>query len=458
MATGGEVVNQGGDESTGWEEVAALASQAPDSNQELAVGALSDKSVSAEQDDAQARERLYDAAVFTNVDTRKLNEYIREYIEPIDLKELNQLRENMQGDTERGLELAEDYFVDLFDLKNRPEVLFDDLADGRSSECSMGPVTDTIGVSNEFNGNTDRLLMALVHENWHSLQHEQIREAMASIKRGEDVDDVHVVLYMHNKLHYIRPEDDIAGYMTQLIEREAYAIENAFGKKLREADKMAEDEEFIEQHPEIYGDENLVGIRKEIGAALDGKDIKSLLDGARVESMGEFLELGNDIESNAQRYTDGLVNFLGLKDDINVEFADVLPNNANGWFDFKNKRVVLSRNSQKDVFGEVLPKFVWAFRQQNIMQDESDSERSAIYKGNNRHFVPRGQDAAGFERQLLIRERAEFARTLMEIFNEQKVEEELRAMPLLSRMAGKFRMRMNSAPTLSKEYNIKRSW
>lgn len=456
--SGGEKL-EGGEVKTGWEDVASLASQARNLDYE---GERDFDKLDEASEYERARLQVMNRMVFTDVNPEMISGLVDIFINAINVDRLNDIRVEMRNNFEQGVERAEEFFAELLEIKAAPKVELKELGDNRLGVCRMGEsldVPDTITVSTECKNNPDLMLGVIAHENWHSYQHKRIYEAVKAIEDGANDYDLRADLYLHNKLNYINAKDDIRGYMTQLVEAEAFAFEDKFQNVVKEIDKTEKEKEFVTNHPEIYDTENLSGIEEELKTVFRGMDIDRFLDKAGVEDVSGLIDRFGDPEGFAQQYMIALIDLVGASDEVTVEFVDgdALRPGGRGRMDYKEKKVYLNRENQGGLLTDVLPKFAWAFRQRDKASDMNDSGHAKLYRENNMHFITRKQDPAKFEEQLLIRERSEFADKLLEILDEQALEEEIAREPLPKRVLMKLEQRRrNALPVLSREYGVKR--
>ncbi len=465
MKEGGEVVGSGGvSEATGWEEVEALASQAPDESQEQEGGNSGEQAEEHVEkiDLGKLREAALNKAVFTEVNMEEIGQLVGEFIDLVSLEDINELRKGLRENFETGIERAEDYFTNLLELKVKPKVeAVNNLAKGCDGACVMAikdGLPDVILVNEECKKEPDYFLAILAHENWHSRQHMKINEALSNAEKGDMDYDYRTELYMHNTLHQIKFQDDIEGYAKQLTEAEAYEFEAKFIGKIKEAKKLERKMEFIGRHPEIYGIENIGGIRAEVDTVLTGMDMSAFLKKAGLKTASEVFKKDNDVEQVAQGYVDGLCDLLGIEG-VRVDFVDELEDGLRAKRKYNKRRVILNRGKQEEMLSEILPKMIWAFRQNDMIEGQPENERSKLYRSNYENYIRKKDDAVGNAQQLIMRERDEFAETWMRLMDEQATEEEVMEMSLPKRVLAKMALRRNGrAPVLSKKYKVKRSW
>lgn len=455
--SGGEKL-EGGEVNTGWEDVASLADQARNLDYE---GERDSDKLDEASEYERARLQAMNRMVFTDVNPEMISGLVDIFINAINVDRLNDVRVEMRDNFEQGVKRAEEFFAELLEIKATPKVKLKELGDNRLGVCRMGEsldAPDTIVISTECKKDPDLMLSVMAHENWHSYQHKCINEAIKAIEDGTNDYDLQADLYLHNELNYINAKDDIHGYMTQLVEAEAFAFEDRFQNVVKEIDKAEKEKEFVTSHPEIYDTENLSGIEEELKTVFSGMDIDMFLAKAGVEDVLGLISQFGDPEKFAQQYMTALLDLVGVRDEVEVEFVDgsALSPGGRGRMDYKEKKVYLNRENQDGLLTSVLPKFAWAFRQRDKASDMNDSGHAKLYRDNNMHFITRKQDPVKFEEQLLIRERSEFADKLLGILDEQALEEEIAREPLPKRVLMKLEQRRRDAlPVLSRKYGVK---
>lgn len=425
---------------------------------------VASEDVPAEGDELERARRLNDA-VFEKVDILAVIERTLKAAERIDLDKLVELREGLRENPEIGAMQAENYFAEVLNLSVKPWLKTDQALDkGTLGSCSSdGLGVDRISVDlAQHKGDMDSVLETLAHENWHSYQYDAVRR----VKHGGDdavLPDELVELaklYEHNDKFYIKSDLDYMGYRKQLCEIEA----ETFGKlvKFRIEKIKAEEAEradFIAAHPEVYGDENWMGIEKEIDGVLHGLDVDDFLRKVGVQSLDDLWEADED-EQITERYARALSELVGLKRPLEVRFEDEFENGKRARVDYRQGRVTISRKKMWDFQPLArLPEVVWKMRQREMMRDDPDGERSRMYRLNSEIFIKDSFTMREVHKsQLLVREADYFREEFLNILDEQVTEEAIAAMsPEEREEVEKEKAETGWEPVTSQKYEIRRS-
>lgn len=484
MDKGGERAERERDGNTGWESVAALASQAPDENQELkddtetAISTESEtKKVGGDELEWVEIEKMFRREAFTNVSSKEIERTIGKFVDSIDGDKLLELQQAIAEDL-KGVEVAEEYFTKLLGLKMKPVLREEKLPDSTLAVCSADfdpDVSDVISYDRDkLQDNIEQFVLTLAHENWHSFQNQEIRGWRN--RTGTTTPGWRAGIYAYNNANYISSADDFYGYRSQLLEAEAYTFEDKLKVKMRNAKTLRA----VKEHPEIYGDENIPGIEQEMQKVFQDFDVKLFLKKMGVKTLSDFFEktVGNDsevdVEDFVKRYLGVLKDLADVKHDVNFEMADleqvalkaILVDEVDlGEIEAFSDMLRVGRNiylgqGKKDLSGIFLmeiPKIVWGLRQEELMKDLPDSERAQMYLLNKENMIDDNYYPEMAEKQLLSRERKEFAERLKDILDEQATVEEVEQMPLLKRVLARIYMRRKDVLPLSKKYQVKRS-
>lgn len=475
MNRGGERVEREGDENTGWESVAALASQAPDKSQELSGDSENeDEKVKSAELLGKALQR----EVFEKVNQHRVERVVNRVLDRVDGGILLELQDRISSDIEDGVRLATDYYVNILGLERIPSVSEGELKDETLAKCivslDMRHDAQIVYDEKKVNESGDDLLSTLGHEFWHAWQNQEIRR---DAKNGRSWEGM---LYFYNYANYVSGTDDYAMYRGQLVEVEAYEFEKGIAQKIKDA-KLGR---FIEGHSEIYGEENMVGIEQELQGVFRGFEVDDFLEKVGAAKVEEFFEKiinsednKTDIENLASRYVDYLTDLVGVKKRMRVRLETkenlgkaglkaVLVDNV-GIDEMEvfsdmlmiRDEILLDRGKSdySDVFLSTMPRLVWQLRQNELMKDNPDNERAKLYAANKANFVTERYDSRLAKDQLLVREKDEFADTLMGILDEQTTIEEVKQMPLPKKVLAKLYMIRKDILPLSKKYQVKRS-
>jgi len=406
------------------------------------------------------RLRRLNEAVFEKVDIAGVVERTVRMAEKIDWNKLVELRGELRDNPEIGVIYAEDYFAEVLDLSLKPRLETDEkLAERTLGDCrNGGKNADRIRVDvGQHHGDMDGVLVTLAHENWHSYQHDIIRRAKVGDEISEEMREL-ARLYEYNEDTYIRADLDYDGYSKQLCEMEA----ETFGALVKmQIDKIKAEEqkkmEFMAAHPEVYGEENRVGIEREVDGVLHGLDMGEFL---RKVGVGSFDELwdANENEQIAQGYARALSDLVGLEQPMGLEFVDKLEDNKKAYWSYKTGRVMISRERMWDLQPiSKLPEIAWRMRQREVARDNPESERGKLYRMN---LGLRVQDGSrmheAYMRQLLVRESGYFTEELLNVLDEQAMLEEIAAMaPEEQAKARKEQEKVGWMPVVSQKYEVK---
>lgn len=456
--SGGEKL-EGGEVNTGWEDVASLASQARNLDYEGESFGVDDSSETIE------RTRRLDELVFENVDFTGVVERTFRVAEEIDIKDLSAVRSELQEDLETGLAKAETYLSNVLKLSLEPYLdTSRKLGEGVLGSCrNGGDYADRISVDLEqHDGNVDSILETLGHENWHSFQHDVLRRVREMKKQGEEFPEELAQLaelYEYNGKFYVRSDLDYVEYCKQLYEVEAETFGLFIKMKL---DKIKAEEakrdEIIASYPEVYGEENQLGIEREIDGVLRGMDMDGFLERAGVGSLDELWDT-NENEEITKGYAKSLSNLVGLGRPVEVKFEDRLDDDNKSMVDYKNHQITISRE-QMWSFQPVsrLPEIIWKMRQCDVARDSPESERGRLYRINFETYIQDGKvNHEAYTKQLLVRENNYFVEELLNILDEQAMEEEIEMMPSEERaMAREEQERAGWMPLASQKYGVKR--
>lgn len=410
------------------------------------------------EDENPERLRQLNEAVFEKVDIAAVLERTTKFAEKIDINRLSELRDELQENPEIGLTYAEGYFAEVLNLSLTPSLRTDvDLDEGTLGGCiNGGEYNDRIRIDlAQHGGDMDSALVTLAHENWHSYQHDVMRR----VRNGEGSEELGELakLYEYNNKSYVRADLDYEGYRRQLCETEARAFEFLVGAKLEKVRaKEREEADFMAAHPEVYGEENLPGIEREVDKVLHGMDLPGFL---RQVGAGSFDELW-DIDENeelTQKYARALSELVGLERPIDLEFVDRLENNKKAYLSYKTGKVLLSRKQTlnfRPLSG--LPKIAWMMRQREVVRNDPESERGRAYKVNFGMYIHDGRKThEAYRRQLLKRESDYFADELLNVLDEQATLEDIERMSPEERAEmEKERERLGWEPVTSQKYEV----
>lgn len=455
MKESGEVVGSGGvSEATGWEEVEALASQAPDESQEQEDG--NSDNLSEVENENSERLRQLNEAVFEKVDRIAALERTMKFDEKIDVDKLSELRIDLQRDPKMGMFYAQSYFAEVLGLSVEPHLRMNvNLGEGVLGDCGSGDeYGDRIRVDlTSCNGDMDRALAILAHENWHSYQNDVMRRVRNGEAVSEETKEL-AELYEYNNKSYIKANLDYAGYRGQLLEVEARAFEFLVGAKIIKI-KVKEQQEaaFITEHAEVYGEENLLGIEKEVDGVLHGMDVEEFVRKAGVNSLDELFDMGEKV---IRGYVGAVAELVGLKNQPEIEFMEKMEKSEEIRMDYANNRIQVNLKQGDDPSIWALNKVIWECRQRERALHEPEDERSKLYRLNFGYFLKADKNREGYKRQLLVREQEMFARDLMDILDEQWTEEYVAMLPLEKQAeAEKERAEKNWRPVVSEKYEVR---
>lgn len=431
MKEGGEKARQEEEiEATGWEEVEALASQAPVQYQEL------------EEDSGES---LLARGAFGNVDKASARELVRGYAERVDLQRLKELRLELNKDIQDGVEMVGKYFTELLGLGKEPEIRLGKLSEDLSGGCRMRGMdeADVVEVDIEKSkGSADEILLTLAHEFWHSHQHEMIKTLITDDKKLDEDERWRAAMYVYNRRNYIKSSDDIEGYREQILEFEARAFEAHMLVRIIDVDiaeEKRENEKFMAEHPEVYGEENLSGVEEEVSGVLRGFDVEEFLGKVGVKSLDELFDMDKNDEV-AKGHVEAVSSLVGLRRSVGADFIGKMKDGAGaGGLIWK------------------INKAIWKCRQLEKVRYEPEEERSKLYKLNFDNFVVANEEnRERYERQLLVREREMFAQDLVDILDEQATEEEIAALsPGQWEEAEKERVETGWRPVVSEKYEVR---
>ena len=220
--------------------------------------------------------------------------------------------------------------------------------------------------------------------------------------------------------------------------------------------KEQEEADFMAAHPEVYGEENLLGIEREVDKVLHGMDLPRFL---RQVGVGSFDELW-DIDENeelTQKYARALSELVGLERPIDLEFVDRLENDKKAYLSYKTSKVLLSRKQTlnfRPLSG--LPKIAWMMRQREVVRNDPESERGRAYKVNFGMYIHDSHKThEAYRRQLLKRESDYFADELLNVLDEQATLEDIERMSPEERAEmEKERERLGWEPVTSQKYEV----
>lgn len=421
-----------------------------------------DKLAEEKGEDAEQLHRLNEA-VFDKIDMMAVVERTMKVAEKIDLGKLAMLRDRLQENLEIGAIEAEDYFAEILGLSLRPRLDISKTLEGRKlGGCvNGGKNADRISIDMEkHQGDADGFLGTLAHENWHSYQNDIMRKARTAKEGGGISEEMRELaeLYEYNDKAYIRSDVDYEGYRKQLCEVEA----ETFATLVRMKIGMVKAEEqkkidFMAQRPEVYGEENLAGIEREVDEVLHGLNMGEFLQKAGVGSLDELWRANED-ERVTQGYAMALSDLVGLEKPMTVEFVDELGDDKKGSWDYKTGEVTISRKRMWD-FQPLsrLPEVAWKMRQREMVRNNPASERGGLYRTNLGFYIQDSSKMHGIhKRQLLVRESDYFREELLHILDEQATLEEIGMMsPEEQVEARKEQEEVGWTPMVSEKYGVK---
>ena len=220
--------------------------------------------------------------------------------------------------------------------------------------------------------------------------------------------------------------------------------------------KEREEADFMAGHSEVYGEENLPGIEREVDKVLHGMDLPGFL---RQVGAGSFDELW-DVDENeelTQKYARALSELVGLERPIDLEFVDRLENDKKAYLSYKTGKVLLSRKQTlnfRPLSG--LPKIAWMMRQREVVRNDPESERGRAYKVNFGMYIHDSHKThEAYRRQLLKRESDYFVDELLNVLDEQATLEDIERMSPEERAEmEKERERLGWEPVTSQKYEV----
>ncbi len=415
------------------------------------------------KDEISEQLRQLNEAVFEKVDMVAVIERTVKVARKIDLGKLAELRDELRENPEIGLVKAENYFAEILDLSLVPYLDTDKKLEKRTlGECvNGGRHPDRISVDIEqHQGDMDSVLKTLGHENWHSYQHDVIRRVKAAEEGAEVSGEMRQLaeLYEYNTKTYIEPDVDYEGYRRQLYEIEA----ETFGTLVKmEIVRMKADErkkeDFMAEHVEVYGEENLAGIKLEVHRVLHGLDMGEFLRKAGVQSLDELWQVNED-ERVVQGYVVALSDLVGLEQPMRVRLTDKLEDNKRAYLSYETGEVTISRERMWD-FQPLsrLPEIAWKMRQREIARNDHESERGKLYRTNLEFYVQDNYKMhEAHKRQLLVRESDYFMKEFLSILDEQATLEEIEMMSPEERAEVKKEQELVGwTPVVSEKYEIK---
>lgn len=438
---------------TGWEELEGMGRDAGDTAGKDADGGMSERS------------RQLDEAVFESIDVLAVIERTMKAAERIDLKELSDVRNEMRSGSRFGLLKAEEYFTKILDLSLRPHILdvSEELGKTTLGNCSGDGINpDQISVNLALHkGDMDSVLETMAHENWHSYQNDVIRRVREIRKQGDEPPEELALLaelYLYNDKFYMKANLDYAGYRKQLVEVEAEAFRLLVKKRIDKIkDKEAKREEFFAAHPEVYGEENQLGIEREIDSVLHGLDIGEFLQKVGVESLDNLWDI-NENKEIVRGYTTALADLVGLEQPVEVKIEDELEDEKHALIDYKSHQIIISREQMRTMGPlSYLPEIVWKMRQRDIVRNYPESERGQMYHMNFETYIQDSElSHEAHKRQLLVRERDYFMQEWLSILDEQAIEEEIEMMSPEERLkVREEQIEADWEPVVSQKYDVK---
>jgi len=407
--------------------------------------------------------RYLNDAVFEHVNLREVDRETDKYIEAVDVDRLIGLRREMVIEQERGVSQAGEYLAGLLEIKDKPIINIVQESEKTSSGLSLGafsrahggkPRTIRLGI--QGHDSSDEVLSTLAHEMWHAYQDDGIVRIL-----NDDHPRTRDYLYLHNSAHYIRSDVDYIGYQLQLMEIEAELFAVKMSRVLAKAEKLEkwyQKKTYIDEHPEIYGDENEAGIEQEMHKVLDGINIDDFMQKAGVQKAEEFFEI-ETFEEKTPGFVKALSDLVELEEPVQVEFVDELADDYRVRFEYQERKIKVSRRRLRNVGMRTLAEAVWSFRERELARNEND-EHSKLYAENLRpeHYIKRTEDEKLFENQLVIKERSRFADDLMSIIDEEALREEVSEMSFKEKLLTKIEIsRTPNAFAYSKKYGVKRN-
>ncbi len=429
-------------------------------------------------------ERFYKEAAFGQVDQEMMERMLANEMAKFDFNKLMEIETAIGEDPEMGLGLAEDEITQVLGLQRRPELVFMKSERNKSSEgefrslggCKwMGVdapdrIMVDVDLHKQIGADETMLLATLMHENWHAWQDDRINDYLRDYlhtpanEANESILRSLGAVYQYNHNNYIKGQDDLEGYRTQLIEAEAMKFSEMFRERMQELKEEKQEKERIErisaEKPEIYTEANREGIEREVAGALTGMDMRRFLEEAGVNSALELEEkMWNQGLSRGEfeKVLDAAGEVARLEGALKV--VDVAPESLREGTDLslRPSERIIEIGEDRQIDAQIVWKglySVWDMRQREEMR--RGSERGELYLENAREFLaPEAGEA--YHRQVLVAEREEFATDVMEILSEQAQLDEVERMALPRRVLTKFQIwREKRRPEMSEKFKVRR--
>lgn len=291
MREGGERVEREGSGATGWEEVASLAGRMENENDDA------DNSLKTDFE-------MYLATV-GEVDLDDIRREISKYTDKIEEEKLERIYDEWTVNPESSAKSAVEYFAELFEVEPVPDFKFasKDESDGKQTESGGSCQNNEDGVSiviNQDGSDEDDVVFRIAtlgHEMWHARQ--RMMAKTADEKRG--------ALYRYNIDNYIKLEVSPGLYKKQLVEAEAYAVQEVISGLLTEHEKRINAPRWNAVEDALRPER----IKEVVYTAMENFSEKSFLDTMEVSGLEELGEAYKKdlvkVVTNAVGYFSGLL-------------------------------------------------------------------------------------------------------------------------------------------------------